>query len=207
MNINRDKVFRLITSLDTNKAHGCDGISAAMIKICDQSVVEPLCSIFERCLETGVYPTQWKKANVIPVHKKGCKQNKCNYRPISLIPIVGKIFEELLFDVIYDHLSKQELITPHQSGFRPGESTINQLLLITHNIYRAFDDTPSRETRAIFLDLSKAFDTVWHEGLIYKLKANGLSGNILKILQDYLTDRKQRVLLNGKSSNWDIIIS
>ena len=205
MNINRDKVFRLITSLDTNKAHGCDGISAAMIKICDQSVVEPFCSIFERCLETGVYPTQWKKANVIPVHKKGCKQNKCNYRPISLIPIFGKIFEKLLFDVIYDHLSKHELITPHQSGFRPGESTINQLLLITHNIYRAFDDTPSRETRAIFLDFSKAFDTVWHEGLIYKLKANGLSGNILKILQDYLTDRKQRVLLNGKSSNWDII--
>ena len=115
MNINRDKVFRLITSLDTNKAHGCDGISAAMIKICDKSVVEPLCSIFERCLETGVYPTQWQKANVIPVHKKGCRQNKCNYRPISLIPIFGKIFEKLLFDVIYDHLSKHELITPHQS--------------------------------------------------------------------------------------------
>ena len=137
-----------------------------------------------------MYPTQWKKANIIPVHKKGCKQNKCNYSPISLIPIFGKIFEKLLFDAIYNHLSKHELITPHQSGFRHGESTINQLLLITHNIYRAFDDTPSREIRAIFLDLSKAFDTVWHEGIIYKLKANGLSGNILKILQDYFTDRK-----------------
>ena len=79
------------------------------------------------------------------------------------------------------------------------------LLLITHNVYRAFDETPSRETRAIFLDLSKAFDTVWHESLIYKLKANGLSGNILKILKDYLTNRMQRVLLNGKSSNWNII--
>ena len=82
---------------------------------------------------------------------------------------------------------------------------MNQLLLITHNIYRAFDETPSRETRAIFVDLSKAFDTVWHEGLIYKWKANGLNGNILKILQEYLTDRKQRVLLNGKISNWNII--
>ena len=179
MNIDRDKVFRIITSLDTNKAHGCNGIPAAMIKICDQSVLEPLCCIFERCLETGVYPIQWKKANVIPVHKKGCKQNKCNYRPISLIPIFGKAFEKLLFDVIYDHLSKHELISSHHSGFLPGETTINQLLLITHNVYRAFDETPSRETRAIFLDLSKAFDTVWHEGLIYKLKASGLSGNIL----------------------------
>ena len=126
--------------------------------------------------------------------KKGCKQNKCNYLPISLIPIFGKIFEKLLFDVIYDHLCKNDLISPHQSGFRPGESTINQLLLITHSIYRAFDETPSKETRAIFLDLSKAFDTVWHEGLIYKLKANGMTGNILQILQNYLTDRRQRVL-------------
>ena len=97
------------------------------------------------------------------------------------------MFEKLLFDVIYDHLSKHELKSSHQSGFRPGESTINQLLLIAHNIYRAFDETPSREIRAIFLDLSKAFDTVWHEGLIYKLKANGLSGNILKILKEYLS--------------------
>ena len=73
MNIDRDKVFQLITSLCITKAHGCDGISAAMIKICDQSIVELLCCSFERCLKTGLYPTQWKKANVIPVHKNGCK--------------------------------------------------------------------------------------------------------------------------------------
>ena len=78
-----------------------------------------------------MYPTQWKKANVIPVHKNGCKQNKCHYRPISLIPIFGKVSEKLLFDVIYGHLSKHELISPHQPGFHPEESTINQLLLIT----------------------------------------------------------------------------
>ena len=96
-------------------------------------------------------------------------------------------------------------MSPHQSGFRPGDSTINQLLLTTHNIYRAFDETPSRETRAIFHNLSKAFDNVWHEGLIYNLKVNGLSGNILKILQDYLIGRRQRVLLNGKCFNWDNI--
>ena len=125
-----------------------------MVKICHESIVDPLSCIFERCIETGIYPTQWKKANIIPVHKKGCKQDKNNYRPISLLP-VRKIFEKRLFDVIYEHLCKHNLISPHQSGFRPGDSTINQLLLITHNIYKAFDERPSRETRAIFLDLCK----------------------------------------------------
>ena len=92
-----------------------------------------------------------------------------------------------------------------QSGFRPGDSAINQLLLITQNIYRAFDETPSKETRAIFLDLSKAFDRVWHEGLIYKLEFNGLHGNVLRIVKSFLADRKQRVVLNGQCSKWDTI--
>ena len=179
-------MLRIIRSLDTKKAHGCDGISVSMIKICDNSIVDPLCCIFERCLETGIYPSQWKKANIIPVHQKGCKQNKKSYRPISLLPIFGKLFEKLLFDAIYEHLCINGLISPHQSGFRPGDSTINQLLLITQNIYGAFDETPSKETRAIFLDLSKAFDRVWHEGLIYKLEFNGLHGNVLRTVNSFL---------------------
>ena len=79
---------------------------------------------------------------------------------LFLIPVFGKIFEKLLFDVIYDHLGKNDLKSPHQSGFCTGKSTINQLLLTAHNIYRAFDETRSREARAIFLDLAKGFDTV-----------------------------------------------
>ena len=139
------------------------------------------------------------------MHKKDCKQNKKNYRPISLLPIFGKLFEKLLFDAIYEHLCINGLISPHQSGFRPGDSTINQLLLITQNIYRAFDETPSKETRAIFLDLSKAFDRVWHEGLIYKSEFNGLHGNVLRIVKSFMADRKQRVVLNGQCSKWDTI--
>ena len=109
-------MIRIIRSLDTKKAHGYDGISVAMIKICDNSIVDSLCCIFERCLETGIYPSQWKKANIIPVHKKGCKQNKKNYRPISLFPIFGKLFEKLLFDAIYEYLCTNGLISPHQSS-------------------------------------------------------------------------------------------
>ena len=86
-----------------------------MIKICDESIIEPLCLIFEKCLESGVYPPQWKKASIIPVHKKGNRQSKENYRPISLLPIFGKIFEKFLFDAIYSHLCENVLLSVGQA--------------------------------------------------------------------------------------------
>ena len=147
--------MKLIRSLDSKKAHGCDDISIAMIKICDFSIVEPLYLFFEKCLETGIYPSIWKKANIVPIHKKESRQSKTNYRPISLLPIFGKIFEKLLFDTLYCHLCDNNLLTQNQSGFRPGDSTINQLLAITHKIYSNFEASPSRETCAVFLDLRK----------------------------------------------------
>ena len=200
--VNKDKILKLIRMLDTKKAHGCDGISVSMIKICDSSIVDPLCMIFERSLATGLYPSLWKKANIIPIHKKDSRQTKKNYRPISLLPIFGKIFEKLLFDDMYEHLNANGLLSENQSGFRPGDSTVNQLLAITHKIHSGFDQTPSRETRAVFLDLSKAFDRVWHAGLLYKLESNGISGNLLKLMRSFLSHRQQRVILNGQQSEW-----
>ena len=97
-------------------------------------------------------------------------------------------------------LQKNNLISDNQSGFKPGDSCVNQLLSITHEIYRSFDD--NLEVRAVFLDISKAFDKVWHKGLIYKLKQNGISGNILNNIIDFLSFRKQRVVLNGQVSQW-----
>ena len=95
---------------------------------------------------------------------------------------------------------ENELISPNQSGFKPGDSCINQLLAITHEIYKSFEDR--YEVRGIFLYISKAFDKVWHEGLIFKLKQNGKSGNLLNLLCDFLRNRKQRVLLSGQVSDW-----
>ena len=108
------------------------------------------------------------------------------YRPISLLPVCGKIFENLIFDCIYEHLTDNQLIAPNQPGFRPGDSTISQLLYITHSIHTAFEEYPSRETKAVFLDISKAFD-------------------IFVLIDSYLPNHKQRVVLNGKSSNWSSI--
>ena len=110
-------------------------------------------------------------ANVVPVHKKRDKQILKNYRPVSLLPICGKVFERLVYNSLFEYFIENGLISPNQSGFTSGDSCTNQLISITHEIYQFFDD--GFEVRGVFLDISKAFDKVWHNGLTYKLKQNG----------------------------------
>ena len=173
-----------------------------MIKIFGKSVCKPLELLFRNSIVTGKFPQVWKKANVIPVYKKNEKNLVKNYRPISLLPICSKIFERVIFNSMYNYISKNNLLSPNQSGFRPGDSCTNQLLSITHNIHSFFDDYSSLETRGVFLDMSKAFDKVWHDGLIYKLQNFGISGKLLYLLKDFLSNRSQRVTLNGQYSEW-----
>ena len=106
-----------------------------------------------------------------------------------MLPICGRLFEKFIFDKIYDHSVKNDLLTLNQSGFCPDDSTINQLLSITYCIYTAFEEFPSRETRAVFLDISKAFDKVWHEGLLFKLECNVVSGPCLVMIRSCLSNR------------------
>ena len=167
--ISEEKILNIIRSLNPNKAHGWDEISIRMIKLSDVALVNPLRIIFSNCLRQGVFPKTWKCANVVPVHKKNEKNVKSNFRPISLLPIFGKVLEKLMYDSLYSHLMSCELLNPNQSGFRPGDSTVNQLISITHTIFKAFDCNPPFDVRSVYLDISKAFDRVWHDGLIYKL--------------------------------------
>ena len=171
-----------------------------MLKLCGDAICEPLLLIFNQALLSGSFPCDWKKANIVRLHKKGDKQTLKNYRPVSLLPICGKIFERLIFNEMFRFFLDNKLISTNHSGFKPGDSCIDQLLSITHEIYRSFDD--ELEVRSVFLDVSKAFDKIWHEGVIFKLKQNGISGDILNILTDFLGNRKQRVVLNGQVSTW-----
>ena len=171
-----------------------------MLKICGDSICLPLEMIFKQALLTGMFPSEWKKVNIFPIHKKGDKQNIKNYRPVSVLPICGKIFERLVFNEMLIYLTANKLISKNQSGFQPGDSCINQVLSITHKIFTSSDN--GLEVRSVFLDISKAFDKVWHEGLIFKLKQNGISGELLHILFDFLSNRKQMVVLNGQNSSW-----
>ena len=104
-------------------------------------------------------------------------------------------------------MKRKNLSTVNQSGFRPGNSTTNQLLFLVNEIHEAFENPKCLEIRAVFLDISKAFDKVWHDGLVFKLKQNGITGNLLKLFKNYLQDRKQRVVLNGTSSEYSLIES
>ena len=106
-----------------------------------------------------------KKGNVVPIQKKDGKKCLKNYRPVSLLPICGKISEKSIFNEMLKFFIENELISPNQSGFKPSDSCINQLLAITHEIYKSFDK--GFEARGVFLDTSKAFEKVWHEGLIF----------------------------------------
>ena len=108
----RSKVLSLIGYLDSKKAHRCDALSISMLKICDLAIVEPLSLIYEKCLESGKYSSLWKKANILPIHKKESCQLKKNYHLISMLIICAKLFEKLIFDEIYDHLVKNDLLTP-----------------------------------------------------------------------------------------------
>ena len=120
-------------------------------------------------MKAGYFPRTWKKANVVPVRKKGNKQVLNNYLPVSLLPICSKLFGKIIFDTIFQHVMANKLLNPNQSGFMPGDSCIHRLVSITHEIYASFDGNPSLEVRGVFLDISKTFDEYGMKGLFNKI--------------------------------------
>ena len=117
-----------------------------------------------------------------------------------MLPIYGKVFERIIFNDLFEYFKENNLLSPHQSGFIPGNLCVQQLRAITHEIYKAFDCSPSLEVRGVFLDISKAFDKIWHDGLLYKLKRNSIKGDLLKLIERFLSERYRRIVLNGQTS-------
>ena len=151
-------VVKIIRTLDVNKAYGRDNISVRMIKLCTNSVAHPLTLIFQNSMAAGTFATQWKRANIVPIHKKNDKQIVSDYRPVSLLPICIKIFEKLVFNNLFKFFEDNNLLSKHQSGFRPGDSCIYQLLAITHDIFSSFDCNLTLEIHSVFLDIFGMMD-------------------------------------------------
>ena len=190
-----------------NKAHEWDDISIGMIKLCGKSTAFLLKLLFQSSLEKALLQVDWKKSNIVPVHKKENKNLIKNYRPISLLSIFSKIYERLIFNSIFSYFIKNNLFTRSQSGFLPGDSCISQLLSTTHKTYKSFDCNPPLDVRGPFLGISKTFDKVWYEGLIFKLQTYGINGKLLNLIQDYLRSRPQRVVFNGQKFSWGKVLA
>ena len=179
-------------------------INIRMLKICGKSICRQLELIFNECVSNGVFPSECKKGSVVPIRKNNDRQCFENCHPVWLLPICGKILKRLIFIEMSSFSIKNGLILQNQSGFKPGDSCVNQLLSITHQIYKSFDD--GFDISSVFLDISKAFEKVQHEGIIFKLKQNGISSELLNLLCDFLRNRKQRVVRKcgrgNKISTW-----
>ena len=145
------------------------------------------------------------KSKCYPSSLKGDKQIINNYRPVSSLAICSKIFEKITFNSLFEYLKDNKHLNCNQSGFRSGDSCVNQLLSITHEIYKSFDSNPSLEVRGVFFDTSKAFDRVWHDCLLYKVKLLGICGRYYNLIQSFLDSRHQTVILNGQSSKWSLV--
>lgn len=198
--ITEKEVEDILKILDTTKATGPDLLNPRLLKEACNILKYPLCKLFNLSLETGIFPSNWKIANVTPVFKKDSPSDYKNYRPISLISVLGKVMERCIYKHIHNYLVEHSIISSHQSGFTPGDSAINQLINITNEFGKALDQ--GKEIRVIFCDISKAFDRVWHKGLLRKLESIGINGTLLAWVTDYLSNRKQRVVINGCSSDW-----
>ena len=197
------EVSDLLKCIDTTKATGPDGISPKLLYLAGDTIVPSLTRLINLSLQLALVPKSWKEANVIPLYKKGKKSDINNYRPVSLLPCLSKILEKIVFKHLFNYLRDQNLLTPHQSGFRPGDSTLNQLSYLYHVFACALDCKKS--VQIVFCDISKAFDRCWHDGIIFKLKSFGIGGNLLTWFQNYLNERYQKVVIRGQSSEIGLI--
>ena len=200
-----EDVVQRLTKLDASKSPGDDGVYAAVLKHCAPALALPLCLLFRRSLDEGALPSSWSEANVTPLFKKGDKKCKNNYRPISLTSVVCKAMERVIRDRIMSHLLEHRLLDQEQHGFVPRRSCTTNLLESADLLTKVFADRGWLDV--LYLDFAKAFDTVSHRKLLVKLEAYGISGNILRWIRQFLSNRKQRVVVGDCKSQWSEVTS
>ncbi len=190
-------VRKLLSNINSNKAHGPDGIHGQILKKCAVSLAFPLSKLFKLSYNMGQLPSEWKTANVVPVHKKGSKSDVENYRPISLTCLVVKTFERFIKEELLHHVS--HLLDPKQHGFLANKSCTTNMVGFCDKLALALND--KLRTDVVYFDFSKAFDSVNHDIILHKLKyLYGIDGTLLKFISNYLKDRTQSVVIGNSKS-------
>ena len=200
-----EEIANKVGKLDPSKAPGSDGFLPKVLKSTKAGVVPHLLQIFNKSLEEGEVPDDMRMADVTPIHKKGPVDLTENFRPISLTSVPGRILESIVKDNMVVHLEQHNLITDSQHGFRSGRSCLTNLLEFFNHMLAEFDR--SRAIDVVYLDFKKAFDKVPHKRLLAKVEALGIGGTVLRWLKSWLNNRKQRVVVNGASSEFTAITS
>ncbi|KAI8480722.1 hypothetical protein Bbelb_415600 [Branchiostoma belcheri] len=196
--VDESTVLSELLRLKAKKATGLDKIPSKLLKDSAPVIVKPLTHIFNLSLATGEVPSDWKTAQITPIYKSGNRTNVANYRPVSVLSVTSKVMEKLVAKQVSCYMSKNNLLTVYQSGFRRHHSTATAVLKIVEDIRSASN---SRQvTVALFLDLRKAFDTVNHAILLGKLQKLGFDGEVTKWFTSYLSGRLQCTNLQGQTS-------
>ncbi|CAB4002379.1 Hypothetical predicted protein, partial [Paramuricea clavata] len=197
--ISVQETFDALNQLNSRKSPGLDGISVKLLKDTSDVIAQPLANIFNLSLQTAIFPDEWKIAKVSPVFKEGNKTDCGNYRPISVISVVAKLFEGLVYNQLRTFIADNSILVEQQSGFRSQHSTETALLGSTNEWLYNMDS--GLINGVLFLDLKKAFDTVDHEILLKKLHLYGIKGTTYAWFESYIQNRKSICLMNGKKSH------
>ncbi|CAM4613984.1 unnamed protein product, partial [Lepidochelys kempii] len=194
-----------LEKLDVHKSMGPDALHPRVLKGLVDVITEPLAIIFENSWRSGEVLDDWKKANVVPIFKKGKEEDPGNDRPISLTSVPGKIMEQVLKESILKHSEERKVIRNSQHGFTKGKSCLTNLIAFYDEITGSVGE--GKAVDVLFLDFSKAFDTVSHSILASKLKKYGLDEWTIRWIESWLDCRAQRVVINGSMSSWQPVSS
>lgn len=194
-NVNQTEVLNTIRELKPEAAPGLDGITSRVLKEIANEICSPIAYLVNLVIETGSWPQQFREASITPIYKSGDKACVENYRPISLLSNVGKIFEKIIKVRLVDFLTKNKLLSEKQFGFTENKNTADAIAFLTQKIYTALDR--GRPCAGVFIDLAKAFDTVSHKLLLKKLENIGVRGLGLQLFESYLSNRRQSVKIKN----------
>ena len=203
--ITTELITAKLKKLNPTKSPGPDNFHPRVLMETAEEISIPLSILFRKSLDATSLPEDWKLGEVVPIHKKGSRRQPGNYRPVSLTSVIGKVLESIVRDVLVDHMLSNQLFADEQHGFVPGRNCITQLLLVIEE----WTDMLERgiPVDVAYLDFQKAFDSVPHQRLLRKVEAYGIKGGLRDWIEAFLSERKQRVKVNGSKSAWSEVKS